>query len=52
MTKLKQWLFGLTLFLSVWLGILKNLSPINVSDENIVWIYLVKNYKQINMILK
>ncbi|RNA08613.1 dolichol-phosphate mannosyltransferase subunit 3-like [Brachionus plicatilis] len=41
MTKLAQWLFGLTLFLSIWMAILKDLSPIKVTNDNIFWIYLI-----------
>ncbi|CAF0739787.1 unnamed protein product [Brachionus calyciflorus] len=41
MTKLAQWLFGITLFLSIWLALLKDLTPIKVTDENFLWISLI-----------
>jgi len=44
MTKLTQWLFVLVLFLSVWLAVIFGRTPLAVTDQTKIWIYLVKNF--------
>ena len=41
MTKLTQWMFCIVLFLSCWLAVIGGYSPVKVSDEFLIWVYLV-----------
>ena len=41
MSKLTEWLFGIVLFLSVWIAVLLNQTPFKVTDDLKIWIYLV-----------
>ena len=42
MTKLTQWLFVLVLFLAVWLAMIFEKTPLKMSDQIQIWVYLVK----------
>jgi hypothetical protein len=41
MTKLTQWLFFLTLFVSVWLAVILGYTPIKLDNNRLIWVYLV-----------
>ena len=45
MTKLTQWLFVLVLFVSIWLSVIFEQTPLKVTDQTKIWIYLVYIYK-------
>ena len=52
MSKLTEWLCGIVLFLSVWIAVLSNQTPLKVTDDLKIWIYLVSKHVHVKFNFK